>query len=354
MFISLFCFGGAAAFHGGGQRPRLRPRSERRWSRPAGRPFADFSNAKQVSDSDLQQFMRADIMRRYTELTLLGWLGRAYLAIPFFERLFPQVFALSPYGMNAAACYSGPQFLDCVLKESSVGGPKGIPFRLQFDLAPGCQPSRDTSFHIEAATLRSIGCDLRRQDAAEATSEGGLERMSEEQVQALSRFINTHTPTKRLVVSTITSTIFKRLAGVGDAVKQQVALEASGATTAFSPRQEFWALEGTSMKWVQEISGYYFAASVLQDVCFASAVSPAHTESAATTSATSSSSGDVDSAVSSVPTETTAGDGVGDVDDTSRGLEGVAFTFYWDPTEPPNSDDPFRIFNPEVINCRFL
>ena len=30
------------------------------------------------------------------------------------------------------------------------------------------------------------------------------------------------------------------------------------------------------------------------------------------------------------------------------------FTFYLDPTEPANSEDPTRIVNPEVINCCIL
>ena len=33
----------------------------------------------QVSSSELQQMLRRDIGRRYTELNALGWLGRAWL-----------------------------------------------------------------------------------------------------------------------------------------------------------------------------------------------------------------------------------------------------------------------------------
>ena len=81
-------------------------------------------------------------------------------------------------------------------------------------------------------------------------------------------------------------------------------------------------MEGTSMKWLQLISGYYFASSCLRDVRFSSVrVSDA--------------------------------DG-GDGGATWRPAEGVTFTFYLDPTEPLNSDDPTKIYNPEVINCIFL
>ena len=68
-------------------------------------------------------------------------------------------------------------------------------------------------------------------------------------------------------------------------------------------------LEGTSEKWLQRVSGYYFAASRLQTVRF-------------------------------VPTEPSA-------------VDGLQFTFYLDPTEAINSEDPTRIVNPEVVRCTF-
>ena len=73
---------------------------------------------------------------------------------------------------------------------------------------------------------------------------------------------------------------------------------------AVAPREELWALEGTSEKWCQQVSGYYFAAATLQDVRFAES-------------------------------------------------GGARFTFYYDAEEPLNSDDPRRNVNPEVIFCTF-
>ena len=111
---------------------------------------------------------------------------------------------------------------------------------------------------------------------------------------------------KRLIVRTITTTIFTKLPNVAEAAAQDVRLVACSAQPdAFTPRQDLFALEGTSKKWVQQVSGYYFAESLLQDVRFTS------------------------------------------------GADGVRFTFYLDPAEPFNVDDPTRIVNPEVINCMF-
>ena len=64
-----------------------------------------------------------------------------------------------------------------------------------------------------------------------------------------------------------------------------------------------------SEKWLQRVSGYYFAASRLLTVRF-------------------------------VPAAPSAADA-------------MQFTFYLDPTEPISSEDPTRIVNPEVVRCTF-
>ena len=92
----------------------------------------------------------------------------------------------------------------------------------------------------------------------------------------------------------------------------------------FVPRQETWGLEGTSEKWLQQVSGYYFAASVLQDVAFVGGTGGG------------------------------GSDGSGGAKYDEGGDDAaVVFTFYLDPTEPLNSDNPTRIYNPEVVNCAF-
>ena len=83
------------------------------------------------------------------------------------------------------------------------------------------------------------------------------------------------------------------------------AVEACGAEEAFLPREELYGREGSSMKWVQQVSGYFFAQSRLQRVRFAS-------------------------------------------------QPRVRLLFYFDPSEPINSEEPGRIVNPEVVNCVFL
>lgn len=255
----------------------------------------------------LQRYLRADILRRYTELTLLGWLGRGYLTVPFlFDRFFPTLFNLTQYRAGTVGCYQGPGVLDCTLKEGTIGGPKGIPFRLILDVE---EPST-ARFHVKSARLLSIGCDLR--EGADSVSAKGI-GMSAKGIGAICDSINTDSTTKRLVVEAITSAIFSS-SNIAEAAKQEVELEACAGTFNFTPREEFWGLEGSSYKWVQEVSGYFFASSVLQEIRFARQ---------------------------------------GPLADASSGSSAVKFIFYLDPTEPFNSEDPTKIINPEVITCVF-
>ena len=92
--------------------------------------------------------------------------------------------------------------------------------------------------------------------------------------------------------------------GIGD-------LKAGGRGDAWSfrPRRDLFAREGSAEKWLQQESGYYFAEATLQDAAF-------------------------------------MGGGSG-------GGGGVTYTFYYDASEPINSDDPRRNVNPEVIRCSF-
>ena len=107
-------------------------------------------------------------------------------------------------------------------------------------------------------------------------------------------------------LSAIVDAIFGSLAPVGRLVEGGGALQACGPRTAFVPRREVWAREGSSEKWLQRVSDYYFAEAQLQDVRFAA-------EGGA-----------------------------------------VRFTFYFDCDEPWNSEDATRNVNPEVIRCSFV
>ena len=44
---------------------------------------------------------------------------------------------------------------------------------------------------------------------------------------------------------------------------------------------------------------------------------------------------------------------VGSIDVRFDDASESTFTFYWDPEEPVNSDDPRRNVNPEVVCCSF-
>ena len=70
----------------------------------------------------------------------------------------------------------------------------------------------------------------------------------------------------------------------------------------FTPRRDLFAREGSSEKWLQCVSEYYFAAASLQEVAAAGS--------------------------------------------------DVRFVFYYDATEPLNSEDARRNVNPEIICCR--
>lgn len=277
-----------------------------------------FSDRADVTPNEMQQMLRRDIQRRYSELTALGWLGRVWLAVPFvFDAFWPSVFALDAFEPAFAPCYrfNDGQVL-CTLKESSVVA-RGIPFQfmLQTDGAS-----------ITHADLLSIGPDLCDSDAT--AQRAGAELMDYDDVKAVCNTIRRDRLAKRLLVLAVVSTIFERLGQVPQALEQEVHLEASGAEYAFVPRKDLWAQEGSTEKWLQQVAGYYFADSRLQTVRFAVPQSSAAEGPSAAPSPRGS-------------------EGAG------RG-GGLLFDFYLDPTEPLNSKDLYRNINPEVIACHFV
>ena len=236
-------------------------------------------------------YLRADIARRSNELFALGWLGRAYLAAPaIIQFALPSVFQLEPYE-NEDASSSDINVVDVTLRESSVVG-RGIPFRLRLEL-----DGEESS--IRSAELRGIGPDVVAAANPPSTDTAAVSAAT------LSNLINTDPRAKRLVVRSIASTIFSRLGPAAKATRRGDALAACGPPVAFSPRRDLWAQEGRAEKWLQLVSGYYFAEATLQTVRYADSE------------------------------------------------DGTAFMFYYDETEPLNSDDPTANVNPEVIYCSF-
>ena len=265
-----------------------------------------------------QDFLRTDIGRRFSELTALGWLGRAYLTAPqIFELFAPQIFRLEAYDADVPNDL-GDLIFECTLKESSIVG-RGIPFCLRLEM------EREEPTSIAAATLISIGCDLKRAAATAAAVAGGDaddcsggNANGDDALAARARLvdlcerINGERRTKRLVVAAVCSAIFGKLSSAGAAVERGDELEARGGEWAFEPRRDLFAREGSAEKWLQQESGYYFADAIVQEATFATAA---------------------------------AGDGAAGA--VTR------FTFYYDPTEPINSNDPTKNVNPEVIQCSF-
>ena len=124
-----------------------------------------------------QEMLKADILRRCRELLLLGWLGRAYLIAPLVvDALSPSVFGLTPYSAAAAPCFEdvAAGVRVCTLRESSVGGVKGIPFTLRFERGTG-----STDYRVE---LLGIGCDLSHTLTAQAAGEA-RQQMDDADVQ---------------------------------------------------------------------------------------------------------------------------------------------------------------------------
>lgn len=248
-----------------------------------------------VSPKELQMMFRADIARRHDELVVLGWLGRLYLAAPFLFRSFlPGVFRLESYS-NTSDYKEDKGCVEVTLKESSVVK-RGIPFKLRLEM----EMSRH-GMRVNVAELMGFGCDLMT-----AAVSSPIEGKKEDIASALSlcKAINSDPFSKRLVVQAITSAIFNRLSSISDAVKRDVELEV-GEEIIFQPTKELWAMEGTSEKWLQQVSGYWFAESRLVQLRFT---------------------------------------------DISTDLR---FLFYLDPTEPLNSEDPAVNVNPEAIYCDF-
>ena len=237
-------------------------------------------------------YLRADIARRSNELFALGWLGRAYLAAP---AIIQFAFCRPSSSSNRMKMRTRRRpivnIVDVTLRESSVVG-RGIPFRLRLEL-----DGEESS--IRSAELRGIGPDVVAAANPPSTDTAAVSAAT------LSNLINTDPRAKRLVVRSIASTIFSRLGPAAKATRRGDALAACGPPVAFSPRRDLWAQEGRAEKWLQLVSGYYFAEATLQTVRYADSE------------------------------------------------DGTAFMFYYDETEPLNSDDPTANVNPEVIYCSF-
>jgi len=275
-----------------------------------------------LPEDKIQEMCRLDIRRRQKELIALGWLGRGFLAAPWlFRAFFPTLFQFDVYGDSDSASTSvelSEGVVDCTLKEASIVT-RGIPLKLRLSLTNG-------SRQIKAAELLGIGCDL-----SLATSDSRSDSTGKERAKSLCSKINSDSTAKKAVVRGIVDKIFQYVsAPIDEALKEKVPLELSelqrvptNAETEnranFTPRRDLWAREGSAEKWLQQVGGYWFAEAGVCNVRF------------------------------QTPTqkETAAAEG------KYAPYSATTFTFYFDPSEPVNSDETLMNINPEAIYCSF-
>lgn len=239
-----------------------------------------------MAPAELQAWMRRDIGRRRAELVLLGWLGRAWLAVPaLFEALAPAVFRLEPYE-DEELVYETSTTVECVLKESSVVG-RGVPIRFRL--------GRDAQGAVVAAELVAVGCDLTpswpngaepmgRRAAAVLVRQGAPPPPSPARPSHNRRAPPPPPPpppklagphhhhrhqcervnersAKRVVVEAFVAAIFYSLeplfkaAGADGGPSEPAPLQPTSDTAvSFTPRRDLWAREGSTEKWLQKTS----------------------------------------------------------------------------------------------------
>ena len=240
----------------------------------AAAALAPYAKQIKLAQPELQSWLARDVGRRRQELQALAWLGRAHRVLP---NLFDKVFTVDRYA-NALwyACDDGRTY--GTLKTGTAVVARGVPvsFSLSSDGA--------------RMMVSGLGCDLRPRIPANASV------MEERDAARLCRRL---VASKRILIDAIETAVFDILE---PALAGGPAFEATGDVVEFTPRRDLFAREGSSEKWLQCVSEYYFAAASLQEVA------PVGSD--------------------------------------------VRFVFYYDATEPLNSEDPRRNVNPEIICCR--
>ena len=236
--------------------------------------LAPYAKQIKLPQPELQSWLARDVGRRRQELQALAWLGRAHRVLP---SVFDGVFTIDRYA-NAPwyACDDGRTY--GTLKTGTAVVARGVP--VSFSLSSDCR----------RMTVSGLGCDILPRLPANGTV------MEERDAMRLCQRLASN---KRVLIDAIERAVFDILE---PALAGGPTLEATGDVVEFTPRRDLFAREGSSEKWLQCVSEYYFAAASLQEVA----------------------------AVGS----------------------DVRFVFYYDATEPLNSEDPRRNVNPEIICCR--
>ena len=240
----------------------------------AAAALAPYAKQIKLQPEELQSWLARDVGRRRQELQALAWLGRAHRVLP---SVFDGVFTIDRYA-NAPWYASDDGRTYGTLKTGTAVVARGVPvsFSLSSDGA--------------RMTVSRLGCDILPRIPANATA---LEE------REASRLCQRLASNKRVLIDAIERAVFDILE---PALAGGPTFEATGDVVEFTPRRDLFAREGSSEKWLQCVSEYYFAAASLQEVA----------------------------AVGS----------------------DVRFVFYYDATEPLNSEDLRRNVNPEIICCR--
>ena len=241
---------------------------------PYAAALAPYAKQIKLQEPELQSWLARDVGRRRQELQALAWLGRAHRVLP---NLFDQVFTVDRYA-NAPwyACDDGRTY--GTLKTGTAVVARGVP--VTFSLASDGAKM----------TVSGLGCDILPRIPANSTA------LEDRDADRLCQRLASN---KRVMIDAIERAVFDVLE---PALAGGPTFEATGDVVEFTPRRDLFAREGSSEKWLQCVSEYYFAAASLQEVA----------------------------AVGS----------------------DVRFVFYYDAAEPLNSEDLRRNVNPEIICCR--
>jgi predicted kinase len=232
--------------------------------------------SKQITSlkpDELQSWLARDVGRRRQELQALAWLGRAHRVLP---NVFDGVFTIDRYAN--VPWYACDGVVRGTLRTGTAIVARGVP--VSFSLAD------------ERMTITALGCDVVPSPpppGATALEEQDAERLCQQLVAS-----------KRVLIDAIERVVFDVLE---PALAADPTFEAAGDAVSFEPERDLFAREGSSEKWLQCVSEYYFAEASLQEVA------PAGND--------------------------------------------MRFLFYYDTAEPLNSEDLRMNVNPEVICCKF-
>ena len=243
-----------------------------------------FQGLVNIPPEELGRWCRVDIGRRRSELVAVGWLGRAYRVAPqIFDAALPDMFRFAAYDDGRKWLRRGDGTVACAVRFGETVVPRGVPLSLRLGTVGG---------RVASVSVEAVGPDLIPDDV-------GSEAIADADAERLCASLNG--AARRLVVDAVCAAVFDSLE---PALARASAPVAVGPPRAFTPRRDLYAREGSSEKWLQRVSDYYFADAQLQEVSL-------------------------------------GGDG------------GVRFWFYLDEAEPLNSADPTRNVNPEVLCCKF-